>query len=76
MADIVKTRDLLSAEAKFADDDTRTITLKNPADNLTAAQIKSVAGAALVGDKAGAAFVRWEKAKRSKVTTTYYDVTE
>lgn len=76
MADIVKTRDLLSAEAKFADDDTRTVTLKNPADNLTAAQIKAVAGSALVGDKTGAAFVRWEKAERNRVTTTYYDITE
>ena len=74
MADIIKTRNTFSGEAEFADGDTRTITLKDPADNLTAAQVKAVAGTALVGDKAGAAFTRWKSARTNKHTTIYHDV--
>lgn len=74
MADIVKTRKTLSLQAKFADEDTRTITLDNPKNGLTAAQIKAVDGNTIIGDKAGAAFVRWETAKIVNATTTYYDI--
>ena len=74
MPDVIKTSQTVSLEAKFDDGDTRTITLDNPADNLTAAQIKAIDGNAIVGDKAGAPFVRWETAKKVKHTTTYYDI--
>ena len=76
MADITKTTSTLSIEAKFADGDTRTITLVNPVANPTAAAINAIDGSALVGDKAGASFLRWETAVKRVANTTYYDVSE
>ena len=76
MADIVKSRNIMSLEAKFHDGDTRTILIKDPADNLTEAQIKAIDGAAIVGDKAGADFSRWKKAKVTRGNTVYYDITD
>lgn len=68
----VKTTSNVTFVAEFVDDDTRTITLTNPAPTITQEQLESVQSAAagvLIGDKSGAAFVRL-KSPQTKTTTT------
>lgn len=65
MADIIRQTKTLSLEAEFIDGDTRTITLDNPKDSLTAADIDAITPImikTLVGDKTGAQFYRWKTA--------------
>lgn len=80
MADIIKTSNVLSLEQEFTDGDTRTITLDNPKASITAADINAVgtynqANQVLVGDKTGAAFLRFKKAVKIVKSTTYLDLT-
>ena len=68
MADTVKSSSELKLEEYYADGDTRTMTLTNPKTNLTAAEINSVGTLAaqtqpIVGDKGGADFVRFTRAR-------------
>ena len=80
MADVVKTKGILSLVASFTDGDDRTITVDNPAATVTGAQVNALGTIAknnkvLIGDKAGADFKEFKSAKRSSQTTTYYDLT-
>lgn len=81
MADIVKQKSTLSMVAEFTDGDDRTLTVDNPntAINL-AACVNSLGSYAkdneiIVGDKAGADFVRFRSAKITNSATTYLDLT-
>ena len=79
MADKVTSKTVLSLGAEFTDGDTRTITLDNPKNGLTAEDILATtngAKAVLIGDKTGAPFLRWATAKKISATTTYLDLTE
>lgn len=79
MADTITTAQTLNLEAEFVDGDTRSITLENPKDSLTAEQIDALAPTmvkCLEGDKNGALFLRWKTAKVVNKLTTKYDLTE
>lgn len=63
-------------EVLFVDGDTRTITLKNPRNNLALADVTSVMsayGQYLVGDKNGAAYQSFKDARKVATTTRYYE---
>lgn len=77
MSDTVKTSNSLQLVAEFIDGDTRTITLDNPRENLTATDIDNlnpVMIAGLVGDKAGSQFYRWKTAAKVGKVTTELDI--
>lgn len=77
MADITKTTQTLKLLAGFADADDRTVSLDNPRDNVTEADIRSFETAAapvLIGDKYGAAFTRFKTASVVNTTTKYLDL--
>lgn len=79
MADNITTFNQLKLVAEFADEDDRTLTLDNPRDSLTAADIEGFAAKAeqvLIGDKAGAPFTRFKSAKYLQGTVTKYDLSE
>lgn len=68
MADKTTTTKELKVVAKFVDGDTRSLTLDNPKDSLTAAQINAVAAVArtsniIIGDKGSADFLEFDTAK-------------
>jgi len=76
MADVTKTTRQLKLLAGFSDEDDRTITLDNPKQNITWAQIENLATYAapvLIGDKYGASFTRFKEAKYVEGTTIYVD---
>lgn len=80
MADKITNKSELKLVAGFYDNDTRTITLDNPRNNLTAGEIKTFGNAirtnqAILGDKGGAAFVGFKSAKVSTKTITQLDLT-
>lgn len=80
MADIVKSKSTLSLVAEFTDNDTRTLAIDNPVANISGSAINALGttaknGNVLIGDKAGADFLRFKSAKKSTATTTYYDLT-
>ena len=80
MADKVTQSNELKLVQRFADGDTRALTLDNPKNDLTAAQINAVGTTlkncnATIGDKAGAAFVDFTSAKRSTRKITQLDLT-
>lgn len=79
MADITKETNTLSIVAEFTDGDDRTITLPNPKDNISAAEINSLSAYCndndvLIGDKAGADFHRFKSATVRSVATTFLDL--
>ncbi len=79
MADKVTTSKTLKLVAKFEDNDTRTLDLDNPKDNLTAAQIKAFETVAkttqaIIGDKGGANFYKFTDAKTIEKETTVLDL--
>ena len=79
MADKVTSVKELKLVAKFADNDTRTLTVDNPKDSLTAAQINAVGTIAknsnvILGDKGAADFIRFETAKVTEKETTQLDL--
>lgn len=68
MADKITVTKELKLGAKFVDGDTRTLTLDNPKDNITATQINAVGAVIkssniLLGDKTGADFLEFDTAK-------------
>lgn len=76
--DTTKTTKQLKLVAGFTDGDDRTISLDNPRDSITAADISamdSIAAGVLFGDKAGANFMRWKSAKTVESSVTYLDLT-
>lgn len=83
MANKTTTTDELKIENLFTDGDTRTITLKNPKDNITTEEItaletliKNGTGEAslLVGDKYGSDFKQIWTVRRIEKTTTEFDI--
>lgn len=79
MADTVKSASTLKLESYYSDGDTRAIDVDNPKDNLTAAQINAVGTVGkntqvLLGDKGGAAFVRFNSAHKISSTRTELDL--
>ena len=77
MADVSKTKDTLQLVAEFADGDTRSISLDNPRDSITADDIDALSAlmvAGLVGDKTGAQFYRWKTAYRQNKVTVEFDI--
>lgn len=79
MADVSTTTSELKIEQYFVDGDTRTITLKNPATNITTADIESLqtfmqTNQPLIGDKMGAAFGKIMTVTRTDKQATYLDI--
>lgn len=67
MADTIKNEVTLQAVMNFGDGDTRTISVNEPQDSITSAQIEDLsdyiaANQVFIGDKAGAPFVKISKA--------------
>ncbi len=81
MADTIKTAYNLVIETAFVDGDTRTITIKNPREDISASEIAELnsymqENNIIIGDKDGATFGRIKKAMRRATTTTYLDIKE
>jgi len=83
LANKTTTTDELKIENLFTDGDTRTITLKNPKDTITTAEItaletliKNGTGEAslLIGDKYGSDFKQIWTVRRIEKTTTEFDI--
>ena len=79
MADKITTTNKLCCVSEFVDNDDRTLTLDNPKANVSAAQIKAVeaqikAKNLLIGDKAGADFLRFKSARKETRIHTDYDL--
>ena len=80
MADTIKSSNELKMVAGFYDSDDRTITVQNPIATLAAADIHAFETVAqntqaILGDKAGAAFVSIKSAKTVQKTKTDLDLT-
>lgn len=84
MADTVKSTSTLQLVAEFYDSDDRTITLDNPKASLTASALAASINAigdyaktnnVLIGDKDGAAFLKFKSAKKVANISTIYDLT-
>lgn len=81
MADIIKTAYNLVIETVFVDGDTRTITIKNPRNNISQSDITDLnsymqENNILIGDKDGSTFGRIKKVTRRSSTTTYLDISD
>ena len=77
MADTTKTTYQLKLVAGFNDGDERTISIDNPKDNITPAQIKaldSLAAGVLIGDKYGAPFTTFKDAGLYETTKVELDL--
>lgn len=79
MADKVTKVKTLKLVAKFNDNDTRTIDVDNPKDGLTKEQINAVAAVgattqAILGDKGGADFLKFDTAKVIEKETINLDL--
>lgn len=79
MPDIIKTEANLHIECLFMDGDTRTITLRDPKDELSSSDIKNlqtfmVDNQIILGDQNGSAFWKIRKAIRRNTTTKYLDL--
>lgn len=80
MANLIRETQTLKLDALFVDGDTRTITLKNPKETITTAQITTLntliqSGNLLIGDKAGGTFGRIDKVRRVTETKVLLDLT-
>lgn len=77
MADTTKTTTQLKIVAGFSDGDERTLSIENPIDNITPAQIKaldSLASGVLIGDKYGAPFTTFKDAGIYETTKVELDL--
>jgi len=75
--DTVKKSYQLKLVAGFSDGDERTISLENPRDNITAADIKaldSLASGVIIGDKYQAPFTTFKDAGISETTKVELDL--
>ena len=73
MATTTTTYSRLKLQAAFSDEDDRTLTLENPKNDITEAQVHALESAAanvLIGDKYGADFTRFKSAAYVNGTTT------
>ena len=80
MADIIKTKNVLTNVFSFADGDTRTLNLDNPNDSITAADVQAWGDFAknnnlILGDKAGAVLEGIISSKILERTETTLDLT-
>lgn len=79
MADKVKTSANLVIECVFNDGDTRTITLKNPSNNISSTDIENletfmIENHIIIGDRDSSDFRKIKKAAIRNTTTTYLDL--
>ena len=79
MADKVKTAANLVIECVFNDGDTRTITLKNPSNNISSTDIENletfmIENHVIIGDRDSSDFRKIRKAAIRNTTTTYLDL--
>lgn len=83
MADKATTTNELKIENLFVDGDTRTITLKNPKENIATSEITALetlilngdgSQSILIGDKYGSDFRRIQEVRRIEKTTVDYDL--
>ena len=79
MADKVKTSANLVIECVFNDRDTRTITLKNPSNNISSTDIENletfmIENHIIIGDRDSSDFRKIRKAAIRNTTTTYLDL--
>ena len=79
MADTITSSRELKLNSTYADGDTRAITLKNPRQNVTAAEINAVGSYflennVLIGDKAGADFASISEAEIVEKTRRDIDI--
>ena len=79
MADVTKTTRELKLDSYYADNDTRMLTMDNPKNSLTKQNIKTfetycVTNQPVLGDKGGAAFVRFNSAHILTKTVTTFDL--
>lgn len=75
MARTIENYSRLKLLAGFADEDDRTLTVENPRDNLTEADIRALepeAAEVIIGDKYGAKFSRFKSASYVTGVTTRY----
>lgn len=77
--DTIKVTNDLLIENLFVDGDTRTITLRNPRENIAQSDIASLnsymqANNIIIGDKAGATFGKIRKVTKRTRTTTGLDL--
>lgn len=78
MADVLTNEPVLLIDNLFVDGDTRTITLKNPKENITQSEITELntfcqTNNILVGDKEGGNFGRITKVTKRTTTTRKLD---
>lgn len=79
MADVIKTSGALSFENVFVDGDTRTFSVKNPKQNITAEEIESLSdyiqeNNLLISDKWGGNYGRIVKVTRTNTISRYLDL--
>ena len=79
MADKVKTTANWVIECVFNDGDTRTITLKNPSNNISSTDIENletfmIENHVIIGDRDSSDFRKIKKAAIRNTTTTYLDL--
>ena len=79
MADTIKSASELLIECVFQDGDTRTITLNNPRDDLSATDIENLetfmqTNNIIIGDRDGFDFRNIKRAVKRETTTTYLDL--
>ncbi len=79
MADTYSSSESLLIEVLFVDGDTRTITIKNPEDDLTMnafAQLSTwlATNQVIIGDRNGSAFNKVKQARRRRLTTINLDL--
>ena len=79
MADTIKSGSELLIECVFQDGDTRTITLNNPRDDLSATDIENLetfmqTNNIIIGDRDGFDFRNIKRAVKRETTTTYLDL--
>ena len=79
MADTIKSASELKILSKYVDGDTRTLTLDDPKDNLTAEQINAVGSVVrannfILGDKGGADFLEFDTARVVEKKITQLDL--
>lgn len=79
MADQIKRTDTLKIELLFVDEDTRTLTIKNPRSDISVQDIEAFqsflrTSGALLGDKNAATFGRINEVKTVQKTYRYLDI--
>jgi len=79
MADKTKMESILNIECVFLDGDTRTITLKNPRDDISSSNIENLEtfmqeNNIIIGDRDSSDFRKIKKAVKRETTTTYLDL--